>query len=468
MTELEARRRFSESLIWTYMSKQYEWLGSEIWRVVPHEVTTNPVICRAFARLSAAWQRDLQNEGGVNPDSPLTVFEIGAGSGRFAHGFLRHYPGRVRYLVTDRVGASLRAVAEHPALRAAVSDGRIEVFPFDAAAPKAPELPKDAPCVVIANYVFNSLPHDLFRVEQGRLDEVLVSLEARGELPDEKSFVAAFEQLAMRFDAEPVARPRYDEPAIERLLDLSLARGDATLLMPVAPLRALEVLRRASGGRMLVLSADKAWCDANDDMGPNFSLKGPLSAMTNFSAIADWARVDGGDALLSRAAMLSYLVARRDGLASAPELAREFSESILELSPEDRRIVSASEAPSGAGLRWYWAALRAGGCDPRQVVRFAPGIAALKHQASNRDDKELRAILKEAAANHFVMLATEPFPSIATRLLLDFGLRNDLSAVLGELAATYGLDLGRLADEAALLGAAEDLQAQLARRLSGA
>lgn len=423
------------------MSKQYDWLGPDAWSVVPYEATTHPAICRAFARLAGAWHRDMVEANRVDPALPLTVFELGAGSGRFAHGFLRRYTGRVRYLATDRAEGNLRAAAEHPALRPLLADGRLALSSFDVSAPAPPVLPENAACAVIATYVFDTLPHDLFRVRDGQLEEGLVSLKARGAVPDEKNFAEAIQSLDMLFDFVPVERPRFVEASLERVLDVSLTRKDPMLLFPTAPLRALEALSQASGGRMLLLCADKAWVDPKDPMGPSFSMKGTLSSMTNFAAVADWARANGGGALVSRASQLSYVLARRDGLRAAPELEREFSESIVELSPEDRRLVSTMGAPNGAPLRWYFAALRTGGCDPRQVLRFAAPIRALAAKASARDKEELRAILGEAAAQHFAVGEAEEFPGLAVGLLLAFGLEADVLGVLQALASTYGLDL---------------------------
>ncbi|MFW1950288.1 hypothetical protein ACG907_20660, partial [Acinetobacter bereziniae] len=89
---------------------------------VPHYVTSNPTIANAYAEMALAFWRDRQR---LAPQSgPLTICELGAGSGRFAFYFLRRLeslcaeadvpPQAFRYVLTDAADANLAFWRSHP------------------------------------------------------------------------------------------------------------------------------------------------------------------------------------------------------------------------------------------------------------------------------------------------------------------------------------------------------------------
>ena len=101
----------------------------------------------------------------------------------------------------------------------------------------------DGPLVVIANYVFDSLPADAFAVRDGVLEECLVEV---GE-----------ELTALH--APPVDAAHYGDPDLDALLEHYRDRLDDTVVHhPASALGALRRLRELAGDRLLVLAADKA------------------------------------------------------------------------------------------------------------------------------------------------------------------------------------------------------------------
>ncbi|MFO1066549.1 MAG: hypothetical protein U0892_22035 [Pirellulales bacterium] len=77
----EEHVRLSQSFIWPLQTQYYESLGIDAWLggSVPSRVTTNSHIAKRYARLVAAYARDVQAK-------QLRIVELGAGHGRF--GFL--------------------------------------------------------------------------------------------------------------------------------------------------------------------------------------------------------------------------------------------------------------------------------------------------------------------------------------------------------------------------------------------
>ena len=66
----------------------YESEASEAFAGIPHQIVTNPFAAAALARVVGGFYRDCAR-GELDPSEPLYVVELGAGTGRFAHGFVR-------------------------------------------------------------------------------------------------------------------------------------------------------------------------------------------------------------------------------------------------------------------------------------------------------------------------------------------------------------------------------------------
>src|SRR5947209_9498405 len=108
---VETRRPFSSSHIWQLQDAYFAGRGVEAWRQgeVPHYVTSNPTIANSYAEIVLGFRRDRQRLAAT--PGPLTIIELGAGSGRFAFHFLRRLealcaeadvpPTGFRYILTD-------------------------------------------------------------------------------------------------------------------------------------------------------------------------------------------------------------------------------------------------------------------------------------------------------------------------------------------------------------------------------
>src|SRR5262249_52809931 len=95
---LEREQRLSRSCLWTLQRGFFERHGPEAWSegIVPHHVTSNPWIGRAYARVVLGWMRDWARAAGaapapIDPREPVYLVELGSGSGRFAHHFARSF-----------------------------------------------------------------------------------------------------------------------------------------------------------------------------------------------------------------------------------------------------------------------------------------------------------------------------------------------------------------------------------------
>src|SRR3954465_181106 len=117
--QIESRRPFASSMIWQLQHRYFAERGIEAWRQgeVPHYVTSNLTIANAYAEIVLALRRDRDRLSPAEQShEPLTIVELGAGSGRFAFHFLKRLaalcaeadvaPQSFRYVLTDVADAN--------------------------------------------------------------------------------------------------------------------------------------------------------------------------------------------------------------------------------------------------------------------------------------------------------------------------------------------------------------------------
>src|ERR1700755_212188 len=129
----------SQSRVWDLLRSYYEQEASEAFAEVPHQVLDNPFIAAAYARVVLGYLRDCAR-GELDMDEPLYIVELGAGAGRFAHGFVRELGAMldalplelppVVYVMTDFSESTLADWAANPLL----ADPQIDFASFDVTA----------------------------------------------------------------------------------------------------------------------------------------------------------------------------------------------------------------------------------------------------------------------------------------------------------------------------------------------
>jgi hypothetical protein len=319
---VEPARRLSASALWSLQRRWYERFGVDAWRTstVPYHATNNAFLAGAYAEVILGFLRDCA-AAGADPAEPVHVVELGAGCGRFGFLLLRALEARLaretrpglpalRYVMTDFAASNLRFVREHDALRPFVARGLLDFAIFDATTDTELRLlgagttigagALGNPVVVIANYVFDSLPQDAFAIRDGALLETVVALRSDRPALDPED-PDPFRGVVTDTSERPAPSPVYPEPELERILrGYAGAPGAAALLFPVAALRCLRRLSDLSGGRLLLLTADKGEVDARlaRAVGKSgISVHGSVSMPVDYHAVAEHFRHRGGRAL---------------------------------------------------------------------------------------------------------------------------------------------------------------------------
>ena len=182
-TYLEQQKRFSESIIWQLGREYYDVLGIDAWRTgeVPHYVTSNPIMGKTYAELVLAFLRDLSLRG--QKTETVYLLELGAGHGRLCYHFLKHFEKYYEnsaiplppfcYILSDFTESNLKFWREHPNLQAYFSKGWLDYTRFDVentqdihlkfSGKTITTVTLSQPIIVIANYLFDTIPQDLFK-----------------------------------------------------------------------------------------------------------------------------------------------------------------------------------------------------------------------------------------------------------------------------------------------------------------
>lgn len=467
----------SQSTLWQLQSVFYERLGRDAWRAgfVPEYITSNPFIADVYAQMVTAYWRDLDAQGKLNPGAPLYLVELGAGSGRFAYLFLRrlsellarwaHNAPTFVYIMTDVAQANLHAWRENTLLAPFVEAGKLDFARFDAVCDDRIETlvagtvldatPERAPGVVIANYVFDSIPSDLYYVEGNTLYSRNIGVtHADGELSDQIGAGPVEPGRLTLAHTHTRLDPAIHQPNLADLLSAHVARLDNTVFpLPVAGLHLCQRLARLFDG-MLMLVGDKGyttWAGLQAVGNPEKSVPGMafhsgcFSVMVNFPALARAAEAQGGMGLLpdhepQRLGVGAFVwpgpaddLSRGSGTENGPDwpgTRQTFARCVAEFGPDDFYVLAQRlEGDGGAlTLAQVLAMLRWSRWDPQLLAHCVPALLASVDTLDAQEWQTLAAGLERTAAHDY--------PS-TTRYDLAYGLAQ-LYARRGDHVAALG------------------------------
>jgi Putative S-adenosyl-L-methionine-dependent methyltransferase len=455
---LEHEQRLSRSLLWALQRRYFEREGVEAWRsnTVPHYVTCNPALAHAYAAVVLGYLRDLR-AASLDPAEPVTLLELGAGSGRFAHLFLRAFLRlhrasplagvRVRYVLTDFVAKNVDFLRAHDAFRPLVEEGLVDFAVLDAERDREIRLLGSGavlgpgslrnPPVVIANYVFDGIPHDVFAFRGGELHEGLVTVRGPGA-PGDPLDPDRLARIQIDYAYRPAPLDYYGDPELDALLRDYAARFDgSTVLFPVASIRCLQHLAALAGGPFLLLSGDKG--HLHDDAlrgaeGPLMAIHGSFSFSVNYHALGAWARRRGGQALVAshhheHLGVTALLLGEHPTQHAETRLA--YAEAVERAGPDELFTLrrSAHEHYGSLGLPALVALIRLCHDDPRIVRDCLPALWDLVADAPEPARRDLAELVGRVWENYYHIGEARDLPFELATLLY----------ALGEHAGSLGL-----------------------------
>lgn len=360
--KLEEFKRFSQSIMWRLMMDFYSSSGKDAWskEIVPSFITSNCHIAKSYARLLAGYIHDLVQLGNIDSKHKLYIVELGGGSGRLAFLILKElekikdridFPfHQIVYILTDFAEANIQFWEQHQGLSQFVKDGRLDFAKYEAVNDNSLKLRVAGtilrknqvknPICIVANYLIDTLCHDVFQVRDGVLMEGLVSVgynrendsenetqmnalpmqDGISKLSSQTSTMEIIENLDNEYKYQPIDVNYYgseneyvDTDAMTSILtwyrqyfqvvdEETRQKLDASFLIPIGFLKALQNLTALSAGEAFVLTGDKGIIHPDRFQGlqePHLAKHGSFSVMVNFHAIVLYCIHKGGCAFLN-------------------------------------------------------------------------------------------------------------------------------------------------------------------------
>lgn len=309
----------------------------------------------------------------LDVNEPLYIIELGAGSGKFSYFMLKAlediaetlpFPIRkIVFVMTDFTEKNFEYWQNHAALKEYFEDGRLDAGIFDAVQDHTIKLWKAGkelgpgscanPVVIMANYLFDTLYHDIFQIENGVLKEGLVSTGSKHSAEPDPLDPEIIQRLDNHYKYVPCGTDYYnaeegDEAHLQNILAWYLdnfreeSQG-ASVLIPIGALRALRRLVKFSNSRVLVISGDKGNNNPEQFVGimdPHIAVHGSFSLMVNYHAIGAWFTSHGGFALHNpqEEASLKVSVFVLNNNLSSTSAEEMFKEKLYSLDADRARI----------------------------------------------------------------------------------------------------------------------------------
>lgn len=324
---LEEKALFSQSMLWRLQREYYANMGPEAWCPgVPYYVTSNSAMGLAYAQTAMSLFATLADAS----RETVYILELGAGHARLSFYFLRHFSklykscGRALpkfcYVISDFAEKNIHAALNHPQLKPFMEEGCADAGLFDMTGGDSIVLRNTGvtlsagslsqPLALIANYVFDSIPQDLFFIENREIYDCRVSIGI-----EEKDFQEGAppspEQLFLQYAYEKCetlsGMPEYARKILEYY---KTAISGSHLLLPTGALEGMERLRRFSRQGMMVLTADKGDHNLRHEAAPmpvphgradGLRPGGCFSFSVNYHAVKKYCEFNNGFSLFPRA-----------------------------------------------------------------------------------------------------------------------------------------------------------------------
>jgi tetratricopeptide (TPR) repeat protein len=416
------------------MMSFYDRKGPDSWSqgIVPHFITCNAFIGRSYAKVLHGFIADCMRPGAKMPldvNEKLYIIELGAGSGKFSYYMLKaleelksvcDFPfENIVFVMTDFTEKNFTFWKDHPSLKDYFKSGQLDAAIFDAVTDTEIKLWRSGtilkkgctanPICIVANYLFDTLYHDIFQVDGDVLKEGLVSTGSKQLVEEDPLNPEIIGRLDNHYKYNPISASYYssedgDEVHYERILQWYLdyfkdKPEGASILLPVGALRALRRLTAFSEGKALVISGDKGNNNPDQFIGlsdPHIAVHGSFSLMVNYHAIGNYFTSKGGFSLLNLQEEASLKVScfvmlqpdsDDDDLPftssnvsmkntkranSFPLLGRAFDDAVDSFGPNDFFVLQKSlkEDTENPPLRAVVALLKLGDWDPDVFFKF--------------------------------------------------------------------------------------------------
>jgi uncharacterized protein Usg len=310
---------FSESSIWQLQVDYFMQSGINAWKnnEVPHYITSNPVVAKVYAELVYAFLCDLAKT--YQGKEKIYLLELGAGHGRFCYHFLKHLDLLTAgtdyalpdfcYVLSDFSEKDIHYWKKHPRLQPFYKKGQLDHCLFNAQETQEIKLELSGktlnkaslglPLILIANYFFDTLPQDLFFIENHTLHACYTETILPGNIANKTAKDLITEIIIRETDKSLLHTMPYPETFFNRILEqyLDQLETGTYLLFPHIGLRCINRLSELSTHGVMLLTADRGYhrlSELENRPFPIMSIHGCFSYSVNYHAFKTYCTMKGG------------------------------------------------------------------------------------------------------------------------------------------------------------------------------
>jgi tetratricopeptide (TPR) repeat protein len=313
---LDVEKRVSECILWKLQEEYYHNHGVEAWDQVPFFVTSNAFIGENYADMVLAFLKDYKDK--LDVTEPLYIVELATGTGCFSFHMIQallekiacfeHFKDlKIRYVMTDFTENNAKFWEANEKLIPFIEKGILDTAVFRPEDDTEIHLrqsgetisPGDVknPMMVVANYFFDTIRQDIFRVVEHQLYETFLTF-----FRDNPKYTfndpVTFEQLETTATHFPISKDHYADPRLNAVLQYYCRTlKNASVVFPIGAFNCLRNLQALSNDKVVLLSSDKGFTDLSYMEGhwvPSYALHGSFSYMVNYNAIQQYFELQGG------------------------------------------------------------------------------------------------------------------------------------------------------------------------------
>jgi hypothetical protein len=432
--QIERKKRLSQSLLWDMQRRYFDEQGIEAWAgAVPYFVTSNCYAAECYANIVMNFIADWVKQHKASQNEPFYVIDLGAGPGQFSFYVLKKMHSlkkilglesiKIQYVMSDITDNTIAFWQTQEVLQPFLKEGLLDFAnynieddkPLHLINAKRDLLPKDikTPVIAFANYLFDSVTNDVFRVVDDRVQELRVSLHTEPSNMSSGRPIDA-SKVDIEYHACNIPAQSYTDNHFQSILQEQIKTLKNTyLLMPIGALNGIKKLNQLANGQLLFISSDKGYTNIKslDSLGkPHIATHGGcISLMVNFYAIqAYFKRLEGGCFLQTPRRGIKTLVCysgmdlKNDAFPCTQYAVEQYLErfSLADYFSVHRHV-TATDAPLDLGLAT--AHLKLSGYDPYVFSKLARRIQNALNDTEYVNKMALKAILPKVADTYYFM-----------------------------------------------------------------
>lgn len=275
---LEEATSLSKSIIWKLQRDFFHSQGINAWQnQVPFYVTSNNYFSNEISKIIQRYIFEGLIQNVINPQEPIYIIELGTGAGQFSYKCIKEFQENskhfeawqldIRYVMTDFTESNIKFWNSNAQFKSLVDSKTLDFAQFDCDNPQEFitlnhkwEFKKNSqknPIILITNYVYDSITHDLFRFNDGKIEEGKLRVEThKNNLKNGQ--VQNLEKLICEFEYTDTTLNHYQDPRLNSILEFYKKRiFSGVVTIPIGAIKCIDFFNSLSNNGVFNITSDK-------------------------------------------------------------------------------------------------------------------------------------------------------------------------------------------------------------------